>query len=199
MLMNNGQNTRSYSPVPSQSKTESASDLLKKHIKKQISHEVMIMLTLNDLAESYWKMGLCGHMYKTQCKANMMNEMVHKWKCYYREIFDECAPIEVSYTSVEPLKTIDAIHNRMYELFTQSKQNMEKILEYSTENHSYSNMKMLLKIYNKCEKAIEKLEAKMRSAQTFGYDVAQILSVDREYVHKYKKHKKYEEKHKEEK
>ena len=69
MLMNNGPNTRSYSPaaVPtaSQQRTDTSKDdpkeRLKSLVKDQIACEIKAAMIYAELAEAYWKMGLLAH------------------------------------------------------------------------------------------------------------------------------------------
>ena len=196
MLINNGQNTRSYSPVPAgrSDSSENPEELMKKHVKKQIEHTLKSAITTCELSEAYWKMGLCGHMHKLHHKAHKMHKKVHKWSKYYREVFDECPKLELEYSSEELPKTVDGILNKLYELHVSSKENIDQILKLATENHVYSEMKLLLELYQDTEKAIEKLESKMRTVQVFGYDVANLLALDEEYLKMHKECEKRKEK-----
>lgn len=202
MLMNNGQNTRSYSPVPTDmSRSSSAEDpkeKLKELVKEQIAQEVICALTLADLSEAYWKMGLEGHLHKLRHKSSKEYKENFDWRKYYHRLFDEIPKVTVEYESKDAPKSIDDIHNRMYELHLKNKENLQEILKIVDENHMYDDMKILLEAYKKCEEHEEHLETKMKRAQIFGYDVAYILSEDDKLKCEYEEHKRHKKKYKEE-
>jgi hypothetical protein len=203
MLMNNGQNTRSYSPVvadaPKESMTkEEAKEKLKELVKEQIANEVIVALTLSDLAGSYWKMGLEGHKHKLYHKASREFKENFDWRKYYHDVFDELPHVHVEYESKDSVKSMDDVYNKMYELHLKSKENIHNILRLSSEYGIYTDMKLLHDAFTKCEEHEEKLEAKMRRSQMFGYDVAYILNKDDRLHCEYKEHKarkKYEHEH----
>ena len=198
MIMNNGQNTRSYSPVPTEMSSqrtnmEDPKAKLKELVKKQIAHEVLSALTLADLASAYWKIGLNGHKHKLYCMAEKEFAENFDWRKYYYNVFEECPHIVVEYESKDMPKSMDEIYNKMYELHAKTKENLHEILKIIDENHIYQEMKILLDSYAKCEEHEEKLESKMKRAQVFGYDVAYILEKDQEMEHHYKEYKMHKD------
>lgn len=195
MLMNNAQNVRSYSPVSaetSRADSMNVKEKLKELVKKQIAHEVITALTLADMAHSYWKMGLEGYCYKLQHMASKEFKENFDWRKYYCEVFEEAPKIELQYESQELPKSIDEIYNKMYDLHLKNKENLHEMLKIANENHMYSEISTLMKAYSKCEEHQEKLEAKMKKSQIFGYDVAYILSKDEELKCEYRKHNEHE-------
>lgn len=202
MLMNNGQNTRSYSPVAMNTSTSSDSEEVKEKlktlIKEQIEHEVICALTLSDLAGSYWKMGLEGHEHKMHHKSSKEFKENIDWKEYYHDVFEECPKIAVSYESKDSAKSIDDIYNQMYELHMKNKERLHEILKLVDEAHIYTDMHILLEAYRKCEEHEKHLESKMKRSQIFGYDVAHILSTDDKLKCEYEEHKWHKKKYMEE-
>lgn len=193
MIMNNGQNSRSYSPVPtnvqSSQDTENPKLRLKELVKEQLEHEILTGLVLADLSCAYWKMGLVGHKCKMHCKALEEFEENFDWRKYYHDVFDEIPAIEIHYESKATPKSLDEIHNKLYELHVKNKDRLHKILKLSQEAEIYEDMHILLEMYKKCEEHEEKLDAKMKRSQIFGYDVSYILAKDCELKDKYEKHR----------
>nr|DAD80581.1 MAG TPA: DNA-binding stress response protein [Siphoviridae sp. ctYh54] len=204
MLMNNGQNTRSYSPVPTEmsgqrtSPQEEPKEKLRELVSKQIAHEIISALTLTDLASSYCKMGLEGHKHKLYHKASKEFKENFDWRKYYYDLFEEAPKVEIEYESKELPKSIDDIYNRIYDLHMKDKENIHAMLKLVSENHMYEDMKLLLDAYQKCEQHEAELGAKMRRAQLFGYDVAYILCEDDKLHHEHKEYLKRKHKENEE-
>jgi hypothetical protein len=197
--MNNGPNTRSYSPVPVDSAhqqragmpKEDPHEKLKVLVKDQIAHEVMTAMVYAELAEAYWKMGLMGHKYKMCHIAVEEFKETFDWRKFYHDVFDEVPKIVIEYETKDHAKSLDEIHNRLYDLYAKNKANLHAILMLVSEHHMYEDMNHLLKAYQKCEKYQKKLECKSRRAQTFGYDVSYILDHDEKLKCKYKHYRDY--------
>jgi hypothetical protein len=136
-------------------------------------------------------MGLTGHQCKLHHKARCEFDENFDWRKYYLDVFGEEPKIEVTYETKSVAKSLDDIHNRIYEMHVKNRENIREILKLTSEHHMYTDMDHLLHAYQKCEEHQEKLENKIRRAQMFGYDVAHILERDKELYYKYKR--KHEE------
>lgn len=198
MIINNS--TRPYGPnsddkaskMQAMSRVD-AMEHLKDAVKLQIHHEIVCALTFSDLACSYDKMGLIGHKAKMNHCAEHEFEENFCWRKYYVDIFDEYPKVHLDYTSMEHPKSLDELHSRVHRTMTDSKENIEKILKLSTDAHAYSDMDLLIQMYQKAEHHLEKLEYKMKRSQTFGHDVGYMYKLDDYYRHKYCKHKKHDD------
>lgn len=201
MIMNGQQNTRSYNPVPvdmsSQKKVsrEAHVEKLKSLVKDQICHEIIHAMVLADLSSAYWKMGLEGYKHKAQCLSKMEFEENFEWRRYYEDVFDEIPNVMISYEHKDNIKSLDDIHTKMYDLICKSHENLEEILKTVEECGMYEDMELIFKAYNKSSCLKNKMESKMKRSQFFGYDVAYIMSRDKEYRHKYYEKASHEEKH----
>lgn len=203
MIMNNGQNTRSYSPVAtssnaSRTQAEDPKMKLKELVKEQMEHEILHSLIIADIACAYAKMGLEGHECKMHCNAVEEYKENFDWRKYYYNVFEEIVPMQIHYESKELPKSLDDIHNKLYEMHSKNKERLHEILELAHEAKIYTDMDLLIHMYKKCEEYEEKLETKMKRSQVFGYDVAYILAKDielkKKYKHKmHKEHKEHEE------
>ena len=166
---------------------------LKEAVLYQLKHEVTCALLFSDLADAYDKMGLIGHKCKMNHCAEHEFEENFCWRKYYVDIFEEYPKVDMEYKSMEHPKSLDEIHSRLHQHLTASKENIEKILKMSSELHLYSDMDLLIQMYQKSEHHLGKLECKIRRAQTFGHDVGYLYKLDDHYRHKYRKHKKHDD------
>lgn len=197
-MLVNGQNTRAYSPVPvdphqraAMNTKEDPKEQLKMLVKNQIAHEIMAAMTYAELAEAYWTMGLMGHKYK-MCHISVEEfKETFDWRKFYHDVFNEVPKITIEYETKDQAKSLDEIHNHLYDLYSKNKENLHAILRIVSEHHMYSDMGHLLKAYQKCEKYQKKLECKARRAQTFGYDTTYILEHDEKLKCKYKHYRDY--------
>ena len=131
MIMN-GQNTRSYSPVSTNMPNPKAEmDLkskLKELVQEQLEHEIRASLVYSDLACAYWKMGLEGHKCKMCCIALDEFKENFDWRKYYYDVFEETPQIQIQYESKDTLKSLDDIHNKLYEMHAKNKERLCEIL-----------------------------------------------------------------------
>jgi hypothetical protein len=113
-------------------------------------------------------------------------------------VFEEMPKISVQYEYKEHAKSIDDIHNKLYESISKAKESLEEIFKVVNMCHLFEEMGLLFDLQACYEEHKYILESKMKRSQMFGYDLAYILLHDEKHMDNHKRYERIKEKIKKE-